>query len=136
MSKVFKDLVQDLIDNSNDSLSNLREVSVNEFMMYKAGQWIRPVMQGNHRIHEGNIQTPYKIQILLNTNLCDSGRLDIFSDGTCYFICGDYRDGNWVPRLFMFDVCNHEYKVLKLGRCLNRYTCSKCGHIHTIDSGD
>ena len=35
-----------------------------------------------------------------------------------------------------FRFCVHDMKTQNLGKCLNRYTCTKCGFIHTEDSGD
>lgn len=39
------------------------------------------------------------------------------------------------PRYFRVG-CNHEYSSQTIGNCLNRLTCSKCGHSYTVDSSD
>jgi hypothetical protein len=37
------------------------------------------------------------------------------------------------PRYFKIG-CNHTYSSKNVGNCLNKLTCSKCGHSHTVDS--
>lgn len=32
--------------------------------------------------------------------------------------------------------CHHKYTSQTIGRCYHRYTCTKCGSQHDIDSGD
>ena len=32
--------------------------------------------------------------------------------------------------------CTHEYDSKTVGRCLTRYTCTHCGDVFDIDSGD
>jgi len=40
-------------------------------------------------------------------------------------------------RFFLFAECEHEMRhVTKLGRCFNRYACSKCGYTEDVDSSD
>jgi hypothetical protein len=47
----------------------------------------------------------------------------------------DYWAGK--VRFFLFAECEHEMKHTRnLGRCFNEYTCSKCGYVEQIDSGD
>lgn len=46
----------------------------------------------------------------------------------------DYWTGK--VRFFLFAECEHEFKTTNVGRCLNRYDCTKCGYSETIDSGD
>lgn len=37
---------------------------------------------------------------------------------------------------FRWRACDHEFKSQNLGRCYNKYTCTKCGRFYTIDSSD
>lgn len=32
--------------------------------------------------------------------------------------------------------CEHDWKIRKVGNCLNEYTCKNCGYSHTVDSSD
>lgn len=39
-------------------------------------------------------------------------------------------------RFFEWASCEHTRTQTNIGRCLNRYTCSKCGHFYDVDSSD
>ena len=41
-----------------------------------------------------------------------------------------------VPRRADGSLCKHEYTSSKVGRCLTKYSCMHCNHMHVIDSGD
>lgn len=42
-----------------------------------------------------------------------------------------------VPKeFFRFGDCDHTYGDEVIGRCLTRYTCTKCGHSYTLDATD
>jgi hypothetical protein len=54
--------------------------------------------------------------------------------------CGDAlgsKDAN-APciQVYTWRQCVHEFTQQNVGRCLNKYTCKKCGANHTIDSSD
>jgi len=65
---------------------------------------------------------------------------------------GYYNHGGGFATLFMYDYtgsqhghrvrffewasCQHRYSSKNIGRCLNRYTCEKCGHSYDVDSSD
>ena len=132
--KTFTDAI-DLNKPIDDLIHGVREVSAQEFMVYKGSQWIAPYDQGAQRLRECVYGTPMAVQALLESRFQNRGRLDIFNNGQCYFITKDYVSG-WVAKFFLFELCEHEYKEANIGRCLNRYSCSKCNHTYTIDSGD
>lgn len=37
---------------------------------------------------------------------------------------------------FKWGVCAHEFKSTTVANCLTRYTCTKCGKAHEVDSSD
>lgn len=50
------------------------------------------------------------------------------------FMIHIFYDGHeFVPRFFLVG-CDHEYKVVDIGRCQNKHICMKCGFITIIDS--
>ena len=32
--------------------------------------------------------------------------------------------------------CDHEFETTNLGRCYNKYACTKCDYVYFVDSGD
>lgn len=76
-------------------------------------------------------------QILRNT---DGERLErvIFailehhSDGTGRAIDTSSKTA---PKFFLFG-CDHDFEEKKIGNCLYRLTCKRCGHSKTVDSSD
>ena len=147
----LKDLGLLLEEKRNDKdlapyMDNVREVAVEEFMCTRAGMWIACGMQGPWSVYSGRITTPQKLHddFTFKSGIRHLGRLDIYSDGSCYFIVQDYVDHKaevkpashhgWYPRFFMWQVCDHETTSKKLGNCYYEYTCKKCGYTHRVDS--
>lgn len=61
--------------------------------------------------------------------------LNWYHNGKGDAILLDYHERR--ARFFLFAECEHEMKHTRnLGRCYNEYTCSKCGYVEQIDSGD
>jgi len=129
-------------------MDEVREVDVAEFMCGRASMWISTGMQGPWSTWEGRIYTPQKLMDEHNfqCGIRHLGRLDVFSDGSCYFVVQDcvHRDADpkpanhygWYPRFFVWKVCEHECTSTKLGNCYYEYTCKKCGYTYRIDSSD
>lgn len=40
------------------------------------------------------------------------------------------------PRFFKFGPCIHKFIEKKVGNCLHKHTCTKCGKSYTVDSSD
>lgn len=93
-------------------------------------------------------------QIMQNNKLIPV-TLYVYSDGTGVGIEIDYWGHNadgvgyfYLPRpvnkkellhvrWYTFERCKHNMEHTRnLGNCYNEYTCSKCGYIERIDSGD
>lgn len=44
--------------------------------------------------------------------------------------------GEGSQHYFTWGVCDHEFRGKTIGRCLNLYTCTKCGKSYEVDSSD
>jgi hypothetical protein len=109
----------------NVAPTNFREVEEAEFaQMHMDGYMVMTEERQLLEYHDGT-KIPSRIHCTL-----------FIHSGNCgYAIERDY----WKKkvRYYRFDKCIHNWVHTEvLGRCYNRYTCSKCGEKQSIDSGD
>lgn len=65
------------------------------------------------------------------------GDVFIWGDGLCLFSLMSNKGGlPQQPLLLLARFCNHTYVDEKIGRCLNKYSCTKCGYSYMVDSSD
>lgn len=113
-------LVRPLFENPNEPFPNWRFITSEQFA--QADFWTySPFAIINKTIVEGK-------RGYINY-LCF-----LFPDGTGYGISHNY----WEKTIqYVAFGCDHNMKLVEnLGRCYNRYTCSKCGFTQDIDSSD
>jgi hypothetical protein len=48
----------------------------------------------------------------------------------------DWPEHRQQVKFYRWASCEHVREQKNIGRCLNRYTCSKCGHFYDVDSSD
>lgn len=108
----------------NDFPPNFKEITEAEF----AGSWFMvysPKFVEWRKISDKDKKF-FKYQMSI--------RLFYYHDNTGLGIVCD--NGSSKVRFFSFALCGHDYETKNVGRCLNTYTCKKCGYAETIDSSD
>ncbi|KWF81269.1 hypothetical protein WL94_28255 [Burkholderia cepacia] len=68
----------------------------------------------------------------LRTTIGDA-RLFFMHNQISFALIGNHHGGT--VKVFQFG-CEHSMKEERVGNCLHRYTCTKCGFTETVDSSD
>jgi hypothetical protein len=128
----------ELINNKNfgtslDFPNNFKEITMEEFIKSLYNSNIPKYIE-YRQIHTNNIAKtdmfdtyfPQKefVNIIINWYYDNTGII-IFMDSD-----------NELIRYFKCSICNHEYEIIRIGNCLNRYKCKKCNYEQDIDSSD
>ncbi len=57
-----------------------------------------------------------------------------YSDNT-KMSCGMCSGYGWIHESRLANLCDHKWKhVSTIGNCLNKYQCTACGYVNTVDS--
>lgn len=82
---------------------------------------------------EGEEVTGYEVRLFW---------LDSWQDKNCGMALLFHRHGTFdkgepiPPRYFHWGACDHSWTEKTVGKCLHRYTCSKCSASYEVDSSD
>lgn len=97
------------------------------FTFIGADEWWRLFDESYHRVE-------WCIKWLIN----EDRRTPLYNKHLKCFINQSDRTGFGYmlpgPYFFKFYECDHDYQSVKIGRCLQELTCSKCGTIKQVDS--
>jgi hypothetical protein len=107
----------------NDMPTPFRRIKVDEFL----SRFITysPLKIEHRQIYEKSLWEGYRCSKLL-----------IYSD-SIYVLTEKFTSCSVVSYEAFKCGCEHKFDTIEnLGRCYNRYTCSLCGYITTIDSSD
>jgi hypothetical protein len=108
-------------------LPNMKPTDENTFWSWRSSQGFKGEIWGGNQKHEIDGKTHHGVLLIY---FLDSG--SFANGGFAVFVDRTYRE----ERTFYFEwkACDHTFERKNIGNCLNKYTCTKCGVSHEIDS--
>lgn len=131
VNQATKDAIKAFLPKEHAALPpNLKEI--------KSGDWAwgQNSYSPTAELYVGDVNLPDGTRGTMRVTAYHGGYENHGGGFATFFVYGHKPPYDHAVRFFEWASCEHTRNSQNIGRCLNRYTCSKCGHFYDVDSSD